>query len=61
MREMEKKELLQQRVEHVDVTAFDARPVIEGFRNTAFQARNLASACEIYSEMLGRDNELNRL
>jgi deoxyhypusine synthase len=52
MKSMEKKELLRQRVDHVDVTAFDARPILEGFRNTAFQARNLASACDIYSEML---------
>jgi deoxyhypusine synthase len=52
MKGTEKEGLLRQPMEHVDVTAFDARPIIEGFRSTAFQARNLASACGIYSEML---------
>jgi deoxyhypusine synthase len=52
MEEMDRKDLLRRPVEHVDVTAFDARAMVDGFRNTAFQARNLASACEIYSEML---------
>ena len=49
---MEKHELLSDPVEHVDVTAFDAREVINRYRLMAFQARNLAEAADIYSEML---------
>jgi deoxyhypusine synthase len=48
----QKQSLLRTAVEHVDVTSFDARPIVEGYRRTAFQARNLAEAADIYSEML---------
>ncbi len=47
-----KAELLSVEVEHVDPTAFDARPIIDAYAKTAFQARNLARACSITSEML---------
>ncbi len=47
-----KARLLANAVEHVDITAFDARPLIEMYRRTAFQARNTARAADIYSEML---------
>lgn len=48
-----KKELLANPVEHVDITAFDARPILEAWSKTAFQARNTARAADIYSQMLG--------
>lgn len=48
-----KKELLARPVEHVDVTKFDARPIIDAYRHTAFQARNLAHATEIFNTMVG--------
>lgn len=48
-----KSDLLSRPIEHVDVAAFDARPVIESFRQSAFQARNTARAADIYSSMLG--------
>jgi len=47
-----KAELLSVEVEHVDPTAFDARPLIDAYAKTAFQARNLARACAIVDEML---------
>jgi deoxyhypusine synthase len=47
-----KQRLLSNPVEHVDVTAFDARPVIEAYRALAFQARNTARAADIYDMML---------
>ncbi len=53
MQKPTKQELLSRPVEHVDVTAFDARPIIEAYRGTAFQARNLARATDIVSMMLG--------
>jgi deoxyhypusine synthase len=47
-----KRALLSEVVAHIDVTSFDARPILDGYRHTAFQARNLAEAADIYSEML---------
>lgn len=47
-----RRDLLRRPVQHVDIRAFDARPVIDQFRPTAIQARNLARAADICSEML---------
>ncbi len=47
-----KAELLNRPVEHVDITRFDARPILQAYGRTAFQARNLARAADIYSMML---------
>jgi len=44
-----RRDLLCRPVEHVDIRAFDARPVIDQFRPTAIQARNLARAADICS------------
>ncbi|HXX57156.1 MAG TPA: deoxyhypusine synthase [Thermodesulfovibrionales bacterium] len=49
---MSKKKLLKKTVAHIDIKAFDATPVIAQFENTAFQAKNLSRACEIYEKML---------
>jgi deoxyhypusine synthase len=51
-----KKELLSRPIEHIDVTAFDARPVIDSFRVMAYTSRTLANAADIYSMML-KDKE----
>ena len=47
-----KSRLLARPVEHIDVTAFDGRAVVDTYRNAAFQARNLAEAADIFAEML---------
>ncbi len=47
-----KKELLSRPVEHVDITSFDARPVMDAYRQMAYSARTLANAADIYSMML---------
>ena len=47
-----RRDLLCRPVQHIDIRAFDARPVIDQFRPTAIQARNLARAADICSEML---------
>ncbi|HAF71447.1 MAG: Deoxyhypusine synthase-like protein [Acetothermia bacterium 64_32] len=49
---MRKEDYLREPVEHIDPRAFNAVPLIEGMRKTAFQARNLARAAEIYEAML---------
>ena len=48
-----RRRLLATPVEHIDVTAFDGRAVLDTYRNAAFQARNLAEAADIFAEMLG--------
>ena len=45
-------DLLVHPVEHIDVTALDGRAVIDAYRNSAFQARNLARAADICADML---------
>ena len=47
-----KKELLKQKIEHIDIKKFNSVPLIESFENMAFQSRNLAHACKIYDNML---------
>ncbi len=47
-----KQELLSEPIVHVDPASFDARPVIDAYRDMAFQARNLAQAADIYDRML---------
>ena len=52
MSDLGKRDLLSRPVEHIDIRAFDARPLIDQYRGAAIQARNLARAADIYSEML---------
>jgi deoxyhypusine synthase len=49
---MKKKELLNKPVQHVDITAFDATPIIAAMRSMSFTARDLAVAADIYDRML---------
>jgi deoxyhypusine synthase len=51
-----KKELLSRPIQHVDITAFDARKVIDSYRDMAYTSRTLANAADIYSMML-KDKE----
>jgi deoxyhypusine synthase len=47
-----KAELLAKTVEHIDITSFDARPIIDGMTNMSFTSRDLARATSIYNQML---------
>jgi len=47
-----KETLLQKKIQHIDITNFNAIPLIESFEHMAFQSRNLASACKIYDLMI---------
>jgi deoxyhypusine synthase len=49
---LKKSDFLKDVVRHVDVTAFDARPLIRSYADMAFQSRNLATAADITSRML---------
>jgi deoxyhypusine synthase len=47
-----KDELLASPVKHVDITAIDARPIIDSMADMSFTSRDLAKAASIYNEML---------
>ena len=43
-------ELLSTPVEHIDITAIDARPIVEAMGKMSFTSRDLARACEIFNK-----------
>ena len=47
-----KAELLANVVEHVDITSFDARPIVEAMKKMSFSSRDLGRAAELYNLML---------
>jgi deoxyhypusine synthase len=47
-----KKELLKEKVEHIDITKIESIQLIDSFEKMAFQSRNLARACKIYDTMI---------
>ena len=49
---LKKEDFLKDTVKHVDVKAFDARPIMDAYSDMAFQARNLAVASSILNRML---------
>ncbi len=56
MAQWTKKELLNNPIKHIDITSFDARPVLDAYRKMAYTSRTLANAADIYSMML-KDKE----
>ena len=51
-----KKSFLKNPVEHIDITSFDARKIIEGMSKMSFTSRDTANAAKIYNEMLSDKN-----
>jgi deoxyhypusine synthase len=49
---MRKKDYLNKPVTHIDMTSFNAVPIIDAMREMSFSARDLATACDIYDRML---------
>jgi deoxyhypusine synthase len=47
-----KKKLLNNPVEHIDIKSFDARNIIDGMSKMSFTSRDTARAARIYNEML---------
>mgnify|MGYP001814448032 CR=1 FL=1 len=47
-----KAELLSKPVAHIDITSFDARPIIDSMANMSFTSRDLARATAIFNEMV---------
>ena len=51
-----KKSFLKNPVEHIDITSFDARKIIDGMGKMSFTSRDTANAAKIYNEMLSDEN-----
>jgi len=48
-----KSSFLKNKIEHIDITSFDARPIIDGMSKMSFSSRETANAARIFNEMLG--------
>ena len=51
-----KKSFLDSPIEHIDITSFDARKIIDGMSKMSFSSRDTASAAKIYNEMIADEN-----
>jgi len=51
-----KKKLLSQEIKHIDITSFDARPIISQMDKMSFTSRDLAKATEIFNRMISDDS-----
>ena len=51
-----KKSLLKSEVEHIDITSFDSRKIIESMKKMSFTSRDTAKAAEIFNEMISDKN-----
>lgn len=49
---MKKADLLREKIKHIDITSFDATPVINGMREMSFTSRDTANASDIFGRML---------
>ncbi len=49
---MQKNDYLRDVVRHVDINTFDARPIIDAYRDMAFSSRDLATAADIVNRMM---------
>ena len=51
-----KKSLLNQTVEHIDITSFDSRKIIDSMSKMSFTSRDTANAAKIFNEMIKDKN-----
>ncbi|HNQ59928.1 MAG TPA: deoxyhypusine synthase [Bacteroidales bacterium] len=53
---MDKKNFLKDVIQHVDITAFDGRPIIDAMRGMSFSSRDTAQAADIFNLMLSDED-----
>ena len=51
-----KKSLLNKTVEHIDITSFDSRKIIDSMKKMSFTSRDTANAAGIFNEMISDNN-----
>lgn len=56
----EKKQLLKETIEHIDIKSFDATPIINAMRKMSFSSRDTANAADILMRMI-RDKECTNM
>ncbi len=49
---MDKRDILRDPIEHIDIKAFDSTPIMDGMREMSFTARETARAADILNRML---------
>ena len=49
---MNKSSLLNRTIQHIDITSFDARSIIDSMDHMSFSSRDLARATQIFNRML---------
>jgi len=52
MGKMNKKDILKEPIEHIDITSFDSTKIIEGMKKMSFTSRDTARAAEILDKMI---------
>jgi deoxyhypusine synthase len=57
---MKKHDFLSEIIEHIDITSFNATPIIDAMRKMAFSSRDTAVAADILSRMI-RDNKCTNI
>lgn len=58
---MEKKDLLKETIQHIDIKAINPTPIVDAMRNMSFTSRDTANATDIYMRMLGEKGCTNIL
>src|SRR5574344_367370 len=58
---MEKKDLLQKTVKHIDIKSYDSTTLIDAMRDMSFTSRDTARAADIYMMMVGEKSGTNIL
>ncbi len=53
---MNKRDLLKEPIEHIDIKSFDTTPIIQSMKKMSFSARETANAADIYLKMLKDKN-----
>lgn len=49
---MNKKEILKEQIQHIDIKSFDSTPIIQSMEKMSFSSRETAAAADIYRRML---------
>jgi deoxyhypusine synthase len=53
---VDKKDYLKKKIKHIDIKKFSTIPILDQYKDMAFQAKNIAIAAEIYDRMLQDKN-----
>src|SRR3990167_3058522 len=52
MNKKQKRQLLREKIRHINIKSFDARPIINSYRGMSFSSRDTARAADLYDMMV---------